>query len=290
MTWLDAIRLGRLSNLPTVWTNALAGVVLAGGGLADAPFATLIAALSLAYVGGMYLNDAFDADIDRRERPQRPIPSGRVGRQTVLALGFAMLAASLLLLTWMCIATPNTGPSPAVAGLGLAAAIVVYDWHHKGNPLSPVLMGLCRALVYLVAGLAAAAATLPYPVAVGAGLLWSYVIGLTYLAKQETLGRIANLWPLAFLAAPLLYGISLAVAEPLAWPFLLALAAIVGLSVGLAVRRHPGDIGRAIVLLIAGISLFDALMIAGAGSAGLAAIAVLGFPVTVALQRVVPGT
>lgn len=289
MTLIDAMRLGRLSNLPTVWTNTLAGVALGGGALADAPLATLIAALSLAYVGGMYLNDALDADIDRRERPHRPIPAGRVARQTTLALGFAMLAACLLLLTWISFMTPNRGPGPAVAGLGLAAAIVVYDWHHKANPLSPVLMGLCRALVYLIAGLAVADA-LPHAVVIGAALLWSYVIGLTYLAKQETLGRVVNLWPLAFLAAPLVYGTWLAVDLPFVWPFLLALAGLVGLSVWFTIRRNPGDIGRAIVLLIAGTSLFDALMIAGIGNIALAAIAVVGFPLTLALQRVVPGT
>src|SRR6185436_14806944 len=53
-------RLGRVSNLPTVWTNSLAGIVLARG--ADDPEVIAGAALSLSffYVGGMFLNDAFD--------------------------------------------------------------------------------------------------------------------------------------------------------------------------------------------------------------------------------------
>ena len=72
------LRLGRVSNLPTVWTNVLAGVALSGA-RAPAGTAVLLAlALSLFYVGGMFLNDAFDREVDTRERPERPIPSGTV--------------------------------------------------------------------------------------------------------------------------------------------------------------------------------------------------------------------
>ena len=82
MTFADALGLGRVSNLPTVWTNMLTGVVLAGGTLDDARAWLLAAALSLFYIAGMYLNDAFDADIDAVERPERPIPAGRVRRSS----------------------------------------------------------------------------------------------------------------------------------------------------------------------------------------------------------------
>jgi 4-hydroxybenzoate polyprenyltransferase len=53
VTLLDAIRLGRISNLPTVWTNVLAAIVLAGGGVGDPRFVLLLVALSLAYIAGM---------------------------------------------------------------------------------------------------------------------------------------------------------------------------------------------------------------------------------------------
>ena len=76
MNFAVALRLGRVSNLPTVWTNALAGLVLAGGWLDPAPLLLLFLAVSLAYVGGMFLNDAFDAEVDAVRRPERPIPSG----------------------------------------------------------------------------------------------------------------------------------------------------------------------------------------------------------------------
>jgi hypothetical protein len=288
MTFADAVRLGRVSNLPTVWTNALAGQMLAGGLLASAPSALLLIAVSLAYVGGMYLNDAFDAEIDARQRRERPIPSGRVGRGTVFASGYAMLAASVVLLA--AVGTMSgTGLRPALAGLGLAAAIVLYNWHHKQNPLGPVVMGLCRGFVYLAAGLSVTAAP-PLLLWLGAAALLCHLIGLTYAAKQEALDRVGSLWPLLFLVAPLIYGLSIAIGEPVAALFLLGLAATVLDAVRRLKRRAAGDIGTAVTMMIAAISLLDAMLIAGRGESALAFLAALGFPLTLALQRWVRGT
>ena len=65
--------LGRVSNLPTVWSNCLAAWWLAGGGTVERlPF--LLLGATLLYTGGMFLNDAFDADFDNQYRKERPIP------------------------------------------------------------------------------------------------------------------------------------------------------------------------------------------------------------------------
>ena len=290
MRWDDALKLGRVSNLPTVWTNMLVGIVLAGGTVSDARVLPLLVALSLFYIGGMYLNDGFDAEIDAVERPERPIPSGRVSRRAVMTLGFGMLGLGVLLLLGIGVAAErSTGPWPALSGLALAAAITFYDWNHKANPLSPVVMGVCRMLVYITAGLCFAV-PVPGVLLAGAVVLLCYLIGLTYVAKQENLGRVENMWPLAFLAAPLLYGASLALGHPLAVIFLLALAGWIAFAVRLVMRRGPGDIPRAVVSLIAGISLVDAILLAGAGATGIAVVAVLGFCMTLAFQRFIPGT
>ena len=288
MTFADAVRLGRVSNLPTVWTNALAGQALAGGLLPPMPHALLLIAVSLAYVGGMYLNDAFDAEVDAEERPERPIPSGRASRPAVFAGGFAMLTASVLFLAAIG-AMSGTGPWPASAGVLLAALIVVYNWHHKENALSPLLMGLCRVLVYFAAALAVTVHLTP-ALWIGAVLLLCHLIGLTYLAKQETLGRAANFWPLVFLGAPAAYGVALIVREPIAAFFWLLLIASIGASLRFAIRRGPGDIQRSVMILIAAISLLDALLIAGQGMGRLALLAAFGFLATLAAQRYVKGT
>lgn len=276
-----ALRLGRVSNLPTVWTNALAGTVLAGGELGPR-FALILLAFSLFYTGGMFLNDAFDAGFDAVSRPERPIPAGEIGRRQVFAWGIGLLAAGNALLAWI-------GLLPALAGLALAAAITFYDWHHKQNPLGPVVMGSCRALVYVGAGLCYTLA-LPRELWAGAALMLCYLIGLTYIAKQETLGRIANLWPLAFLALPVLYGLWLASKDSMVAIFWAAFSGWMLVALWFLRRRAKGDIPRAVVSLIAGVSLLDALLIAGAGSTALAFAALAGFACTLFLQRYVTGT
>jgi UbiA prenyltransferase family len=290
MSWHVALRLGRVSNLPTVWTNTATGIVLAGGAIGGPETLPLLLGFSLFYVGGMYLNDAFDARTDARERPERPIPSGAISASTVFAAGFAMLAAGVLLLLWIGYGLAGgTGLWPGLGGLALGGAIVLYDWHHKDNRLSPALMGLCRVLIYLVAGVAFA---VPPP-----GILWlaallllCYLIGLTYVAKQENLGEVRNLWPLLFLAAPLAYAAAHAPASPTSGVVFALFAIWVGVALWFLRRRQPGDVPRAVVSLIAGIALLDAVLIAAAGAPGIAWLAVGGFAATVGLQRLIAGT
>lgn len=284
------LRLGRVSNLPTVWTNVLAGLALAGAGTAPAVTASLIVALSLLYVAGMYLNDAFDRDFDAAERPERPIPSGEADTASVFSVGFVLMGAAIgVLAVTGYVAPGGTGWRAAAAGAILGAVIVYYNMNHKGNPLGPVIMGGCRALVFVIAALAAVS-TPPGTVLIGAGAVWSYVIGLSYIARQESLGRVLNLWPLGFLAAPLVYCLPTATSGPVGLVLYAAFAAWVARSIVLLVRRRGADVPRAVVGLIAGLCLLDALLILGAGGGGLVWVAVALFPLTVVAQRFIPGT
>lgn len=287
-----ALRLGRVSNLPTVWSNALAGIALAGGDPWQAATLPAVLALSLFYTGGMYLNDAFDRDFDARERPSRPIPAGQIAAGTVFAAGFAMILGGLAFIVPAAGLAGAGGMGGAVlAGAALGEAILLYDWRHKGNALSPLLMGACRVLAYLTAGIAVAGAA-PPALLLAAGVALAYLIGLTYIAKQETLGRVRNLWPLAFLAAPLPYGVFL-LAGGGGWAVGLLLAALmawIALALGLLWRRHPGDIPRAVVSLIAGIALLDALFLAGCGEMAAALLALACFATTLGLQGWISGT
>jgi 4-hydroxybenzoate polyprenyltransferase len=283
------LRLGRVSNVPTVWTNVLAGVALAGVSVAPGPLALLALALSLFYIGGMYLNDAFDREIDARERPERPIPAGQVKATTVFAAGYGLLAAGLAALAAEAAWTGRRGFSSAIlSGLILAALIVFYDARHKANPWSPLLMGLCRVLVYATAALAVAG-RLGGPVVTGATVLLSYLIGLTYVAKQENLAELRNLWPLVFLGAPFVYGIPALQGGGVGAALYLGFLAWVGYGVWLLVRPGRANIPRAVVSFIAGISLLDGLLMAGVGAPG-AAWGVGGFGFTLVLQRYVRGT
>lgn len=220
MTVADALRLGRISNLPTVWSSVLAALVLAGSARSFDPalLALLLVALSLFYTAGMFLNDFFDREIDSRERPERPIPSGRVGPHTVLGAGVVQLGAAIGLLTAASWRAGGPHVQALASALALAGAIVVYDVWHKKNPASPFLMGGCRALVYVTVALAATAA-LPRTVLLGAALLFLYVVGLTFAARF----RFRAIGPL-IAGISLLDAALIAVLAPALTPFLLAVA------------------------------------------------------------------
>lgn len=270
------LRLGRVSNLPTVWTNVLAGAQLAGGRASWPRLAALAGILSMFYVAGMFLNDAFDRDVDARERPERPIPSGQITAARVFAIGFGLLAAAIALLAVIY-------GRAALAGAALAVCIVGYDAWHKGNALSPVIMGACRALVYVTAALAVSGGV-PAAAALGAAALWSYLVGLTYVAKQENLVEIGNLWPVLFLA-PAFVGLR---AEPLSILLHLALLAWTVAALALLLRRQRGDIGKAVQMLLAGICLLDAA--AASAAPHVVVLALGGFVLTRRWHRLIAGT
>ncbi len=277
------LRLGRISNLPTVWTNVLAGSVIAGGRNPDR-IALIMTAMTAFYVGGMYLNDFFDRAVDARDRPGRPIGAGDIRAGTVSSIGFGLLTAGIAL-------TIPFGLVAALWGMLLAGVIVLYDVWHKGNALSPVVMGSCRALVYIGTGAALAGST-SLAIILGAVALASHVAGITYAAKQESLDRVGHLWPLALLAAPLLLALPALFGGSGVIPAFVLLLAADAVAVRLLVKRPvPGAVPSAVSGLIAAICLVDALAIALAGGGVvLVAISALGYALTRLLQKSIPGT
>lgn len=277
--WRSWLELARVSNTPTVVSNAIAGAMLASLAAPAGTVALVAAGLVLFYTAGMVLNDVLDEDVDRRQRPERPLPSGRVSRAAALAAvaGLFACGAGLLALA---------GRAPLLAGLALIVLIVVYDAWHKGNPLSPLLMAGCRALVYVVAGLAVADA-LDRELWGAAAVLFVYVVGLTELAKAES-GGIASRWPVLAVLAPAAYWAK-DIASPEVALLLAAFAAWAGWAVRLALVERR--IGAAIARLIAGIALYDALVVAAAGGgAGAVAACACAFAATVALQTRIAGS
>ena len=283
------LRLGRVSNLPTVWSNVLATLALSGELSFSSRTFALWGIFSLYYVGGMYLNDAFDRRIDAVQRPDRPIPSGQVSAGVVFAIGYAGLGLGTLLLGLVAESAGVSVLRAVASGVALAITIIGYDLYHKQNPLSPLVMGLCRVLVY-VAGAFAVSGALPPAVGWGAAALLCHLIGLSYAAKQEAFNRLTRVWPLAFLAAPAVYGAYLSLGEPWVRPFL-ALLVLWGVYSLRFLRPGPQrSVPGAVVRLIAGIALLDATLIAATGALGWALLAVLLAAATRLFQRVIPGT
>ena len=93
---LDYLRLLRAANVFTALTDVMMGYACVQRGLVPLPpLAGLLAASALLYLAGMVLNDVFDIDDDRRERPQRPLPAGRISLRTARILGSDAVAGGL---------------------------------------------------------------------------------------------------------------------------------------------------------------------------------------------------
>lgn len=245
--------LGRVSNLPTVWSNCLAGWLLGGGGEWNR-FAVLCGGATLLYVGGMYLNDAFDAEFDAEYRRERPIPSGAISRGSVWRLGITMLVAGTALMFLF-------GFFTAIFGLLLAASILLYDWLHKMIIFSPLLMALCRLLLYLTA--ASAAVTGVTGLAMWSGLaLAAYIVGLSYLARKEATGVVIQHWPQLLLVLPPV--LALVVNDRESFQPALLIGAVFVLWTVRSLRSvwmEPRNVPRAVGGLLAGICWVDLLAV-----------------------------
>jgi 4-hydroxybenzoate polyprenyltransferase len=276
----DYLALARISNSPTVVSNTLAGAALAGLLAPDGRVWLLALAFVALYTAGMVLNDVCDYRIDLRERPERPLPSGRVGRGAALGLALGLFAAGLALVALVSWRASGWA-------LGLVGVIAAYDLWHKTNPLSPLVMAAARALVYLTA-IAALGASLGWPAASASGLLFGYIVGLTFIAKCELRPSFGAIWPAALVILPV--GV-LAVRFNLpALAIGLVLLAWVTHSLSFVYRAESRSIGGAITRLIAGVSLYDALVCAAWGSAAGALGGIVAFGLTLFLQRFIRGT
>ncbi len=278
-------QLVRLPNLPTALADIALGF-LATGSLAERGrwpvYVLLLAASACLYCGGMVWNDFFDRDLDKDERPDRPIPSGQIApRQAALfgagllaaGVGFAFLAG-LLAGGWL---------TPTVLALLLTGAIFLYDGWLKRTLLGPVGMGACRFLNVMLA-VSPAAALLPTRGLYLAFVVGLYIAGVTWLARTEA--RVSN--RTALLAAACVMLVSLLLALPLPvlplpdvppadassplFPYLLVgLGFFVGLPVAAAVRTPtPERVQAAVKVSLMGLILLDAVLAAAlAGTVGL---------------------
>jgi len=144
--------------------------------------ATLLGASALLYMAGMVLNDYFDAGVDARERPRRPIPSGRVSRAAAGRIGGLMLLGGVAL-GWLAIIQAGNF-RPGIVATGLAAAVLLYDAWLKNTPAGPLGMGACRMLNVLL-GMSAAAEAFEATHYVLAGGVGVYIVGVSLFARRE---------------------------------------------------------------------------------------------------------
>jgi UbiA prenyltransferase family protein len=275
--------LGRVSNLPTVWSNCLAGWWLGGGGnFANLPF--LFFGVSALYLGGMYLNDAFDADFDRQHRPERPIPSGAISLAAVWSWG----------LTWLVLGTLSLiviGRTTGALALVLVLCIIIYDATHKVITASPWLMGACRFWIYVIAGSTASWGVNGWPIWCGV-VLALYVAGLSHMARLESSRARVPRWPLVLLVAPVLLALLMDTGENRAPALLLSLVLVLWMARCVRPMFQGGqeNVGRIVSGLLAGIVFVDLLAVAPGCPFPLKAVFLILFGATLGLQRFVPAT
>ncbi|PPF27781.1 4-hydroxybenzoate polyprenyltransferase [Rathayibacter tritici] len=173
----DYLELVRAKAALTVIGDTLAGGAWAGRGLGAGTLALPLSS-ALLYSAGMALNDYSDAELDARERPERPIPSGRIRRSAALGTAAVLTAAGV------AVAAVVDGRRSLALSLPLAATIWSYDLLAKPTPLGPVVMAACRGLdVLLGAGADGVRAAAPASAAVAA-----HTLGVTVLSRGEVHG------------------------------------------------------------------------------------------------------
>ena len=135
------LTLFRLPNVFTAPSNILAGyyAVVEPANASGLDLGILIICSILLYLSGIVLNDYFDIEVDRRERPLRPLPAGTVSKRKVLLIGIVFIIAanfiSLLVST-----------STFIIAAILSGTIVSYDYRMKYSVYGPGMMGAARAL------------------------------------------------------------------------------------------------------------------------------------------------
>ncbi|MFD2999650.1 UbiA-like protein EboC [Pontibacter toksunensis] len=206
------LRLMRPANIITAIADIMMGFAASGAILSRPfwegslnaetlqPLGWLVLSTIGLYGGGVVFNDVFDAELDRVERPERPIPSGKASVAGAATLG-ALLLLSGVLAAW------QVSLLSAVIALAIAFLALLYDYQGKHNTLlGPINMGACRG-GNLLLGISAV------PAAVGQ--LWFmalipivYIAAITMVSRGEVHGgNTAALKGAAFMYALVFAGI-----------------------------------------------------------------------------------
>ena len=282
--WVELVRAPAGLSVP--------GDVVAGAAAAGAlgPRTPALAAGSvLLYWAGMAANDWADRDLDAVERPERPIPSGRI------APGAALAAAAGLTAAGVAVAGLAGGRRALAAAVPLAAAVWAYDLRAKNTAAGPAVMAACRGLDVLL-GATGGRAWRAVPAALTVA---AHTYTVTALSRGEVSGADPVL-PIATLAGTA--AVAAAAARPgratgRRWRALVpvALAGWYAARYGTAQAKAAADPSAPVVRAAvgAGITALPALqgaLAAGAGAAASGAAVAAAAPLARRLTRRVAAT
>ncbi len=273
LTFLELIR---LPGMFTAHADILAAFLITGAGFDRFnSFVYILIASSCLFSAGMALNDYFDIEVDKKERPQRPIPSGRISGPTAKTIGFGLLAVGILS---ACFA----GFRPFCISLALAFAILLYDGLLKGYPvLGPLTMASCRYFNLLM-GLS----ILPSKGWAYLPLITTlYIFGVTVLSKKEADGgkavKTVGICALCMGCAALVYYyLFLIKVLPVFTGVVLMILFVVFLIsriLSLLTDNSPSDFQKIMKLLLLSIIVLDTILAAGSAPVYAAGVILLLF-------------
>ena len=284
---LGFLRLMRPANIVTAVADILAGIAISGFFLTHSdhfsPVVWLILATVGLYGGGVVMNDVFDADLDVRERPERPIPSGLISLGAAASLGIALLVAGII-----C-AFQASAFSGWIA-IAIAVAALFYDkWAKHQRFLGPLMMGVCRGLNLLLGISILPDQVRPYSLLAFVPI--AYIAAITLISQGEVHGSRKN--PLY--TAGVLYLLAMAAILGVAYhhghllvagAFVLFWAVMVFTPLRKAVDRPEGKlIGRAVKAGVLALIIMNASWAAAFGVTYLALIIILLLPLSILLAR-----
>lgn len=191
------LKLVRPANIITAWSNILVGAAIAYGTLNEESLpmfdfinyfnfdiVLLIISTSGLYGGGIVMNDYFDANLDAKERPERPIPKGLISKKN--ALNFAIILYTIGVISAFCVNIVS-----GIIACSLVGLTLIYNTFSKHNSfLGPLNMGICRAVNWLL-GMSICSTFF------SSFLLWLiipllYIFGITLVSRSEVIGEKGN--------------------------------------------------------------------------------------------------
>ena len=286
MNITTALKLGRISNLPTVWTNVLVGCALVNPQFSNWTAVLTALAISLFYIAGMLLNDVFDFQWDRQNQVPRPLVLGDADRREVIIFSLACIFAGIALL--LSAAPGRQVPVVLVSVLTLLGLMILYNWKHKQWRHSSWIMGGCRCMVYVIAGAMVGGGNQQLLLA-GISLA-AYIAGTTYLARAEHNNRLQYYWPMLFLFLPLLYAIYLG--KSFVWTYFMVAMGLIWLLMAIwqLIPRPQRRVSRSIAALLAGICLIDACILLALQQYGFSLSALFAFILCLTMQKYIAAT
>lgn len=266
-------QLVRLPNVFTAMADIVLGyLVMLPLGARVGPFICLLIASTLLYWAGMIWNDYFDLAEDRRDRPGRPLPSGRIPVSTAVWLGVGFFAGGVLFALFADLLAEETHYVSTSIAVLLIVAILLYDGALKETLVGPFVMGSCRFLNILL-GLSVIGDFPPIWGLLLAMVVGLYVAGVTLFARTEA--KTSNPADLKIAAAVIAASLVLALAVPalaqargadvMATPLFPYLLVVFGFVLGLAVvpairAPVPMRVQAAVKRALLGLVVLDALL------------------------------